>query len=190
MADPSQYSCCSGDEALAPEPHQQLWDSWHATVAQGGKPLQFLFEAPRADAGVGGFGFGVFIKLTNFGKLSAGIGAVSPPTDEVQEESVRWTGWALAEGFVDYMKPYEFEINVESPDRPAGVPDHACLAIRRDRDCFTMRGTWNEGPRWSQVFRRLSFAGSGELISDDKITDSKEWSSRRFTRASILWHTS
>ncbi|CAK9027043.1 Reverse transcriptase Ty1/copia-type domain-containing protein, partial [Durusdinium trenchii] len=82
-------------------------------------------------------------------------------------------GWALAEETVDYMNPKEFEVGLTPTARPAGIPEGALLAIRKDFNCFTTRGTWPEGPKWSQVFRRLSYdEETGELIFDDKIHDS------------------
>ncbi|CAK9063829.1 Uncharacterized protein SCF082_LOCUS32984 [Durusdinium trenchii] len=71
------------------------------------------------------------------------------------------------------MNPKEFEVGLTPKARPAGIPEGAFLAIRKDFNCFTTRGTWPEGPKWSQVFRRLSYdEETGELIFDDKIHDS------------------
>ena len=92
---------------------------------------------------------------------------------EESEESPQWRGWALAEETVDYMNPKEFEVGLTPEARPAGIPEGAFLAIRKGFNCFTTRGTWPEGPKWSQVFRRLSYdEETGELIFDDKIHDS------------------
>ena len=114
--------------------------------------------------------------------------------DEEEEQPVvpLWPGWSLQEEFVDYLIPKETELEVAGVEAPSGVPSGALLAVRRDADCFTLRSTWLQGPRWDQVVWRTSVnKDNGTLVADEAIYSGMEFEQvhRKFEPMAISLET-
>ena len=80
---------------------------------------------------------------------------------------MRWKGWQMMRVGLDPISPKWEAYEPSSFGPPPGLPDGVVCWQRRDYDCFTFRGTTENGPDWHDVVWRRSINEETNQIFDE-----------------------
>ena len=80
---------------------------------------------------------------------------------------MRWKGWQMMRVGLDPITPKWEAYEPSSFGPPPGLPDGVVCWQRRDYDCFTFRGTTENGPDWHDVVWRRGINEETNQIFDE-----------------------